>query len=118
MPKSSSMAAMSWSGPGRAGVDLVGAVGAGVRDEQVAGEGEDRQRGIGRVEVEDHHDIAVDAVDPLGAEAVGGVLDVRAHRDVDPTMRMFSVPVSTPLTGAEVRPLRSIRWILWLRYQA
>ncbi len=32
-------------------------------------------------------------------------------------MRMFSVPASAPLTGADVRLRRSMRWISWLRYQ-
>ena len=56
------------------GVDLVGAVRARVGHEQVAGDGEDGERVVGRVEVEDHHHVAVDAVDPLRAQAVGRVL--------------------------------------------
>ena len=69
------MAATSWLGAlVEGGVDLVGPVGAGVGDEQVAGDGEDRQRVRRRVEVEDHHHVAVDTVDPLRAQAVGGVL--------------------------------------------
>ena len=65
------------------GVDLVGAVGTGVRDEEVARDGEDRYRMVGRVQVEDHHHVAVHAVDALGAQAVGGVL----HREGAPIRR-------------------------------
>ena len=78
IPKSSSMAAMSWSGPWyERGIDLVGAVGAGVGHEEVAGDRQDRQRVVRRVEVQDHHHVAVDAVDALRAQPVGGVL----HRE-------------------------------------
>src|SRR5450759_924817 len=57
------------------GIDLVGAGSAGVGDEQVTGDGENRNRVLLRVEMEDHHHVAVDAVHTLGAQAVGGVLD-------------------------------------------
>ena len=75
MPRFSLMAATSWLGSlVEGGVDLVGPLGPGVGDEQVAGHREDRERpGVG-VEVEDHHHVAVDPVDPLRAQAVGGVL--------------------------------------------
>ena len=59
------------------GVDLVGPLGPGVGDEQVAGHREDRDLPLGGVEMEDHDDVAVDPVDPLRAQAVGGVL----HRE-------------------------------------
>ena len=42
-------------------VDLVGPVRPRVGDEQVAGDREDRQRVVRRVQVQDHHDVAVDA---------------------------------------------------------
>ena len=67
------------------GVDLVGTVRAGVRHEEVAREGEDREGARRRVEVQDHDDVAVDAVHPLGAESVGGVLHLEgaARRRTD-----------------------------------
>jgi len=42
------------------------------------------------VEVQDHDHVAVDAVDALRAQAVGGVLLVSAQRDVEPIIKMFS----------------------------
>ena len=70
-------------------VDLVGTVGAGVGHEEVAGDGEDGERTVGRVEMQDHHDVAVHAVDALGAQSVSGVLHLEGaavrradHEDV------------------------------------
>jgi hypothetical protein len=45
------------------GVDLVGPLGAGVRNEQIARDGEQGQLMGGRIRVEDHDHVAVDAVD-------------------------------------------------------
>ena len=56
------------------GIDLVGPGAAGVGDEEVAGNGEDRQAVVLRIGVEDHDHVAVHAVDPLRAQSVGQVL--------------------------------------------
>jgi len=45
------------------GVDLVGALRPGVRDEEVARDREHRDRVVRPVEVQDHDHVAVDAVD-------------------------------------------------------
>ncbi len=70
-------------------IDLVGAVRAGVGDEEITGNGQDRDRVIRRVEVENHDHVTVHAVDTLGAQAVGGVLHLECasvgradHEDV------------------------------------
>jgi hypothetical protein len=71
------------------GVDLVGPVGPGIGDEEVAGDRQDRHRALVRVEVQDHHHVTVHAVDTLRAEPVGGVLHLEGapvggpdHQDV------------------------------------
>ena len=51
------------------GVDLVGPVGTGVGDEEVAGDRQDGGRLVVRVEVQDHHHVAVHAGDTLRAQA-------------------------------------------------
>ncbi len=58
------------------GVDLVGSLLAGVRDEEIPGDRKDGDGVGGGVEVEDHHDVAVHPVHALGAEPVGRVLDL------------------------------------------
>lgn len=58
-----------------AGVDLVRSGAAGIGDEEIAGDGEERQAMVCRIGVQDHHDVAVHPVDTLGAQAVRGVLD-------------------------------------------
>src|ERR1700722_18461545 len=56
------------------GVDLVGALDAGVGNKEVARDGEDGHSVRGGVEVEDHDDVTVDAVYALAADAVTDVL--------------------------------------------
>ena len=88
------------------GVDLVGAL-------YVRALGTKRSRGIERmdtvlgvgIEVENHDDVAVDAVDSLAADPVADVLLLSAHRSVDPTSRMFSVPLSVPWVSPAASPL-------------
>ena len=50
----------------------------------------------GRVGVQDHHDVAVDAVDPLGTQPVGGVLD----REGAPRSRSDHQDILRPDFGA------------------
>src|SRR6185437_16545498 len=56
-------------------------------------------------------------VTPCEHRPYAGFCTFKAQRDVEPIMRMFCVPASAPLAGAEVKFFRSIRWISWFRYQ-
>src|SRR5580698_4148922 len=53
------------------GVDFVGPSASSVGDEEVTGNGEESQAMTIRIDMQNHDDITVDAVDPLGAQPVG-----------------------------------------------
>ena len=85
IPKSSSIAATSWVMPSNSPASTLLPRAAGVGDEQVAGDREQRQAVVGRVGVEDHDHVAVDPVHPLRAQPVGRILDLQrtARRGAD-----------------------------------
>ena len=117
IPKSSSIAATSWvSALVQPGVDLVGPGAAGVGDEQVTGDGEERQPVVSRVDVEDHDHVAVDAVHTLRAQAVGRVLHGQGAAGGGP--RHQDVLRAGLLAGGERPPLSprtSTRLRSWVR---